>query len=156
MGTEGKVTVPEGTRRRTSDNVLRARRLLAGSAAGGHAGALVVVAVFWLLEGPASGISAALAAVVTLAFNMIGLGVQVLVADAPTKTVMIAALASYGLRVSVLGMVLMVVLSNADRFALLDPVAVVVATTVVVFTWLAAEFWTFSRLRIPAFDPPQD
>lgn len=146
----------DASRRRPSDNVMRARRLLAGGAAGGHVGAILVVALFWLVRGPESGVSAALAAVVTLAFNIIGLGVQVLVADAPARTVMIAALASYGARVSALGIVLMFVLANAERFAVLDPVAIVVGTAVVVFSWLAAEFWTYSRLRIPVFDPPED
>ena len=31
-----------------------------------------------------------------------------------------------------------------------------VTAIVVVLGWLAAEIWTFSRLRIPVFDPPQD
>ncbi len=58
---------------------------------------------------------------------------------------MIAALASYGVRVTVLGLLLMLSLSNAERFARLDPVAVVVTTVTVVFGWLGAEICGFSR-----------
>jgi hypothetical protein len=38
----------------------------------------------------------------------------------------------------------------------MDRVAIAVSAIVVVLGWLAAEIWTFSRLRIPVFDPPQD
>ena len=72
-----------------------------------------------------------------------------------THLVMIAALASYGGRVTVLGLLLMLSLSNAERFAQLDPVAVVVTTVTVVFGWLGAELWVFSRLRIPTYDEPE-
>ena len=36
------------------------------------------------------------------------------------------------------------------------PFVVVVATIVVVITWLAGEFRVYSRLRIPVFDPPDE
>lgn len=137
-----------------SPNVRNARRLLAGGAIGGHAAALLLIGVFLVVGGVNSGVSAALAAAVTLAFNVIGMAVQLRVADAPAKLVLFAALASYAVRVSVLGIVLMVVLANADKVAFLDPIAVVVTTIGVVIGWLALEFWTFSRLRIPVFDPP--
>jgi len=142
--------------RPASGNVTRARRLLTGAAIGGHVVGLVCVLAFWLARGPASGISAAVAAAVTLAFSIIGQAVQVLVADAPAKTVMIASLASYGGRVSVLGIVLLLALDNAERVAAMDPVAVVVTTIAVVFGWLTAEFRVYSRLRIPVFDEPEE
>lgn len=142
--------------RAPSANERRARRLLAGGAVGGHLGAVVVTGLFWAFGGRASGLSAAVAAVVTLAFYTIGLAVQVIVADAPPKKVLFAAMASYGLRVTVLGLVLAVVLVNGQTILGFDPVAVVVATITVVVCWLASEFWVYSRLRIPAFDPPEE
>lgn len=141
--------------RPASGNVQRARRLLTGAAIGGHAVGLVCVLAFWLTRGPASGVSAAIAAAVTLAFSMIGQAVQVVVADAPAKTVMVASLASYGGRVSTLGIVLLLALDNAERLVSMDPVAVVVTTIAVVFGWLTTEFWVYSRLRIPVFDEPE-
>lgn len=147
---------PDAGRRPPSATAVRARRLLLGGLVGGHLGALVVTAAFWLAAGPASGLSAAVAAVVTLAFSTIGQAVQVVVADADARLVLVASLGSYVLRVSVLGLLLVVVLQNAPRFTAVDPVAVVVATIVVVITWLAGEFRVYSRLRIPVFDPPDE
>lgn len=144
--------MPEPARRRPSANVRRARTLLVGSAVGGHVAALVAVGAFLVARGPASGAWAALAAVVTLAFNIVGQGVQVVVADAPARTVFLAAMASYVLRVTVLGLLLQLVVINADRFVDLDPVAVVVTTITVVIAWLGTEFWVYSRLRIPVYD----
>lgn len=145
----------EATRRRPSANVRRARTLLLGSALGGHVAALIAVGGFLVARGPVAGAWAALAAVVTLAFNIIGQGVQVAVADAPARTVFVAAMASYVLRVTVLGLLLQVVVINADRFASLDPVALVVTTIAVVIGWLGTEFWVYSRLRIPVYDEPE-
>lgn len=144
----------ERTPRRPSAAVRRARALLVGSAVGGHVAAVVCVVAFLAARGPAAGAWSALAAAVTLAFNAIGQGVQVAVADAPAKTVLVAALASYVLRVTVLGLLLQVVVMNAERFVALDPVAVVVSTIAVVVAWLGTEFWVYSRLRIPVYDEP--
>lgn len=143
---------PDAVRRGPSASAVRARRLLVGGLVGGHVGALVVSLAFWLGAGPEAGVSAAVAAVVTLAFSTVGQAVQVIVADADPRIVMVAALGSYVLRVSVLGLLLVVVLQNAGRFAAVDPVAVVAGTIVVVMTWLAGEFRVYSRLRIPVFD----
>lgn len=143
-------------RARPSRDAARARRLLAVAAVGGHTGAAVCVVAFWAVRGPLSALSAAVAAVVTLAFNVIGQAVQVLVADAKPESILIASLGSYALRVGVLGVLLAAVLAGADRFDWLDPVAVVWGTIAVVVCWLTAEFWAYSRLRIPVFDSPSD
>lgn len=147
--------MPEATGRRPSASVLRARRLLVGSAIGGHVAALTCVGVFLVTRGAAGGAWSAIAAVVTLAFNIVGQGVQVIVADAPPRTVLLAAMASYVLRVTVLGLLLQLTVMNADRFIALDPVALVVTTIAVVIAWLGTEFWVYSRLRIPVYDEPE-
>lgn len=139
-------------RRPASPNVRRAQRLLIGGAVGGHVGALVATAVFFATRGPASGLSCLIAAVVTLVFYMIGQAVQVMVADAPPTKVLTASLISYGVRVSALAGLLAVAMTQSHRLAGMDPVAVVVGTLAVVTTWLGAEIWTFSRLRIPVYD----
>lgn len=143
-----------GERRRPSANVQRARTLLVGSAIGGHVAALVCVVAFLVARGPAAAAWSALAAVVVLAFNIVGQGVQVAVADAPAKTVFVAAMASYLLRVTLLGLLLQVVMANADRFLAFDAPALVVTTIAVVVVWLGTEFWVYSRLRIPVYDDP--
>ena len=87
---------------------------------------------------------------------MVGHAVQVMVSDADPKVALVAALVSYVARVTVMGMVLAVVLFNADKFEWLQPVAVVWGVFVVLFGWLATELWVFSRLRIPVYDPPDE
>lgn len=135
-----------------SPTALRARRLLAGGAAGGHAALLVCVVVFGITGGVPGAVSAALAGVLTIAFFTIGQAVQVLVADADPRRVLLAALLSYAGRIGALGVLLVVALANRERLSGMDPTAVAVSTIAVVVGWLAAEIWVFSRLRIPVFD----
>lgn len=140
------------TRRKPSMRVRMATRLLVAGAIGGHTAAALVIAIVAIARGTNGLVSALLAAVVALAFNIIGHAVQVMVADADPKKVLVASLASYTLRVTVLGVVLMLVLSNAEKFTFLDAPSVVWTTVAVVFGWLGAEFWAYNRLRIPVFD----
>lgn len=144
----------ERPRREVSDTAVRAQRLLVGGLVGGHVAALVAVGLFWARGGVAAGASAAVAAAATLAFYTIGLAVQVAVADAPAKRVLVVTLASYGFRVGVLGLVLGATLAAGERVPWLDPTAVVVTTVAVVVGWLTLEVWTYTRLRIPVYDPP--
>lgn len=144
------------TRREVSASERRARQLLAGGAFGGHVAALIMVPLFFITRGPAAGLSALIAALGTLAFMGLGQWIQVRMADAPPARMMLAWLLSYGLRVGVPGVVLMVALANPERLAGMDRLAVAVTTMGVVLAWLIAEIWVFSRLRIPVFDPPAD
>jgi hypothetical protein len=131
---------------------MRARRLLAGGAVGGHAALVSCVAAFAIAGGVPGAVSAALAGILTVAFFTIGQAVQVLVADADPRTVLFASLVSYIARVGGLGALLALALANADRFKAMNTTAVAVTTIAVVLGWLAAEIWVFSRLRLPVFD----
>ncbi|RXW33303.1 hypothetical protein [Propioniciclava flava] len=141
-------------RKAPSAQVVRAQRLLVGGLIGGHAAALTAVGLMWALRGANAGATSAIAAAVTLAFYTVALGAQVMVADAAPKVVLFAWLASYLARVTVLGLALAVTLTQADRFAWLDPVALVVTTIAVVLGWIGFELHAYSKLRIPVFDPP--
>ncbi len=142
---------PSG-RRPLSPHTKRARQLLVGAAIGGHLAALTCVGAFLVAGGVASGVSAAVAGVVTLAFFTIGQAVQVMVADEPPRKVLFAAMASYAIRVSLLGLLLQLAMVNASRFEAMDAVAVVVTTIATVIVWLGTEFWVYTRLRIPVYD----
>lgn len=139
-----------------SASAQRARRLLVAGAVGGHGILLLAVVTFGLTLGGAGAASAAVAGIVTIAFFTIGQAVQVLVADATPRTVLLAALTSYTVRVTVLGLLLMLALDNADRIALMNPMVVVVTTIGVVIGWLGAEFWVYSRMRILIYDEPEN
>ncbi|MBP8918315.1 MAG: hypothetical protein KBG85_01265 [Micropruina sp.] len=148
--------MPRPDRPTPSDNVLRARRLLAGGALGGHAAALIVIGVLVFVRGPQVLLSAALTALAVLAFFGLGQLVQVWVADADPQFVLLASLGSYAFRVGLPAIALIVVARDPERLAGMDRVAVAVTAIVVVLGWLAAEIWTFARLRIPVFDPPSN
>lgn len=137
-----------------SPDTQRAQKLLVGGAIGGHIGALAVTVAFFAWRGTASGVSCLIACAITLAFYIVGQAVQVMVADAPPSKVLAASLVSYVVRVSALGGLLAIAMTQQRRLTQMDPTAVVVGTLVVVASWLAAEIVTFSRLRIPAYDPP--
>lgn len=137
-----------------SPDTVRAQKLLLGGAIGGHVGALIATVAFFVLRGTASGVSCLIACAITLAFYIVGLAVQVMVADAPPSKVLTASLVSYVVRVSALGGLLAIAMTQQHRLTLMDPTAVVVGTLAVVASWLAAEIATFSRLRFPTYDPP--
>ena len=61
-----------------------------------------------------------------------------------------------GAMAGVVAIALIALSSDPARLAGMDRVAVAVTAIVVVLGWLAAEIWTFTRLRIPVFDPPPD
>lgn len=115
-----------------------------------------MVAVFFIARGPGSALSAALAALAVLAFFGLGQAVMVWVADADPQVVLLAGLGSYVFRVGLPALALILLARDPSRLAAMDRVAIAVSAIVVVLGWLAAEIWTFSRLRIPVFDPPQD
>jgi hypothetical protein len=137
-----------------SPDTVRAQKLLLGGAIGGHAGALIVTVAFFVLRGTASGVSCLIACAITLAFYIVGQAVQVMMADAAPAKVLTASLASYAVRVSALGGLLAIAMTQQHRLSGMDPLAVVVGTVAVVASWLAAEIATFSRLRFPVYDPP--
>jgi len=148
--------VPQADRRPASANVRRARQLLAGGATGGHAAALIVIGVLYFVRGPSAALSSTLAALAVLAFFGLGQLVQIWVADAAPQVVLTAALGSYVFRVALPAIALIALSGDPSRLAAMDRVAVAVTAIVVVLGWLTGEIWTFTRLRIPVFDPPEN
>ena len=143
-----------------SIHVLRARRLLLGGFVGGGAAALLSLAVAGLVHGTGGVLSAAVAAAVVLFFYGLGQYVMVRSADAGARRLMAVSLVSYTTRVGILGLVLWVFDTYADRWPAMIPVVLFLTTVAVVVGWLAVEIWTFARLRIGAYDteyvPPSD
>ncbi|MFT4217373.1 MAG: hypothetical protein QM619_09360 [Micropruina sp.] len=142
--------------RKLSANAARARTLLRAGALGGTVLAVVTVAAALIWRGPASGLSALIAAVTTLAFMGLGQLIQVGTADAPPQQMMVAWLISYAARVGVPGIGLVVASARPELLAAMDRIAVAGATVAVVVGWLAAEIRAFTRLRIPVFDQTDD
>lgn len=130
----------------------RARRLLVAGLAGGHVAFVLCVIGFWLGGGQGAAGTAGVVAVIVIAFFTIGHAVQLWVADAAPKVVLFAALASYTIRVTLLGFILWLVVAERVEFPWIDDPAAVITTVVVAHGWLLAEFWAYRQLRIPAFD----
>ncbi len=149
----GRATMPE---RPLSPNRLRATRLLSAGAAGGHAAALVVVPLMLLIRGPSGGLSALVAGLGVLAFMGLGQAVQVWLADSDPTWVLVGSLGSYAFRVGLPLTALVMLGTSPERLTGVDRTAVAVTAITIVLAWLGAEMWAFSRLRIPAFDQPQE
>ncbi|WP_347346957.1 hypothetical protein [Nigerium sp.] len=141
-------------RRRPSEAAGYVRRLLAGAAVGGHLAAGVAILGAWVWGGRLAALSAALGAVLALAFSIIGHAIQIAFADASPERLMVAALASYAVRVSLLGGALALVLGSPERFAWLQRAPLGAGAILVVLGWLAAEIWVFAHLRVSVFDTP--
>lgn len=127
----------------------RALRLLAGGAVGGGVAWLACFIGFWVGLGPASLPWTAAGGATVVGFFALGQLVQVLTAQAEAIVVMVASLASYAVRAAGLAAILLLV----QPFASGPGSAALVPTMIVVVAgWLAAEIWTFTRLRVPVFD----
>lgn len=138
----------------------RAWRLLRGGAAGLLAAALPTAAVCLALVGPGGAATAAVAAGVVLAFFALGQSLQLAVADASPQLALFVALASYALRVVLLGLLLAWALGRPELGQ--HPAALLAGALAAALGWIAGEAIAFTRLRIPVFDstestpPPRD
>lgn len=139
-----------------SEAARRAQQLLIGGAVGGHIAAVVAVGALFVTGGAHSAVSAAVGAAVALLFYIVGLAVQVGVADSSPERVLFASLLSFGSRAGLLGVLVIAVGSQPALAARLEATPLVIGVIAVVIGWLAAEIRVFSRLRIPVFDPPAD
>jgi hypothetical protein len=138
--------------REPSVHVVRAKKLLLGGLVGGVSAALLSLVLFGVLYGSGGVLSAALASALVLFFYLAGQLVMVAFANAGARTLLAVSMASYTARVVILGLVLLGYQRNRDAWPTLVPMAVFVATVLVVAGWLIVEVVVFSRLRIEAFD----
>lgn len=129
----------------------RARTLLLAGLAGTHVGAALCVTAFGVTRGALSAASAALGAALVVFFFTLGGAVQLAVADARPRLVLVASLGSYLVRVGIL-VLLLAVYDRAWRWRALDGLAVAVTVIVTVICWLGSEIVAYSRLRIPVLD----
>jgi len=127
------------------------RTLLVAGLVGAHVAAITLVGIMLVARGPQAAASSAIAAAVVVAFFTIGHAVVIRFAETTGISVLVAALASYATRVSVLGVALAWYGSNTHLVAL-DPTAVSIGIIVTCVGWLAAEIFRFTRLRIPVYD----
>ena len=152
MTVDSRADAAAGAAPGPSVHVRRARKLLAGGAAGGVTAAVLCVVGFGIAYGRSGVLSAVVAGLLVLLFYAVGQYVMVLFADAGARLLLSVALFSYTTRVLLLGLALLVYQRNADALPALVPMAVFLTTVGVVVGWLVAEVWVFTRLRVTAFD----
>ncbi|MCW5954006.1 MAG: hypothetical protein KIT69_17280 [Propionibacteriaceae bacterium] len=139
----------------------RAWRLLRGGLLGLLVAAVPALLLCWLLAGPAGLAAGGGAAGVVLAFFALGQALQLAVADASPRIALFVALASYALRVVLLGILLSAAL-HAPTPSGLPSGALLGSTLAATLGWITGEVIAFTRLRIPVFDstqsvpPPRD
>lgn len=135
-----------------SEMAYRAQRLLTGGLIGAHIVGIATTVGFWVFGGREPGVTAAVCAVVVVAFFTIGQAVQIRVADRAPKTVLFASLVSYVARVTALGVMLWLLLANQQVMSWVDPIAAILTTVLVAQGWLFGEIFVYRRMRIPAYD----
>lgn len=126
------------------------RRLLLAGLAGGHLALAGVTVAYAIARGGTAAASAAVGAVLTIAFFTIGQGIVMRFAEREGFTLLVAGLASYGVRVAGLGLALAAY--NASGLDLLDPMATSIGIVVTVLVWTTVEILAMSRMRIPVYD----
>lgn len=129
----------------------RAWLLLRGGVLGLLAAGLPAIAISGWVAGAAAAATAAAAVAVVLVFFALGQSLQWAVADAIPQVALFVALASYALRVVLLGIVGSSAL-NSPGTAVLHPGALLGGTLAATVGWIAGEVIAFTRLRIPVFD----
>ncbi|MBI4900242.1 MAG: hypothetical protein HY829_07170 [Actinobacteria bacterium] len=137
----------------TSVNRARATRLFIGGLVGWHASLVPAGVVGAVLGGVTGLLSALVGAALAVAYYAIGQGVQMQYADAPPRTIRAASVASYVVRVSLLGLVLWASLTWPGVMSALDARGLFAGIVSGVLGWLAGLVVAFRRLRVTAFDP---
>jgi hypothetical protein len=137
-----------------SPDRVRATRLFIGGLLGWHGGLALSVAVGFLIGGTVGLFSGLIGAALAVAYYAIGQGVQMLYADAPPKTLRVASIVSYAVRVAVMGALLYASTMWPALMAALDARGLFAGVILGVLGWLTGLVVMFRRLRVPVFDPP--
>ncbi len=136
-----------------SPSRVRAMRLFVGGLVGWHISLVPAGLVGALLDGVTGLLSALIGAALAVAYYAIGQGVQMQYADAPPRTIRAASVASYVVRVGLLGLLLYGSLTWPAVTAALDTRGLFAGIVSGVVGWLVGLVVVFRRLRVPTFDP---
>ena len=137
-----------------SPNRVRATRLFVGGLLGWHGGLALAAVTGILLSGGIGLLSALIGAALAVLYYAIGQGVQIQYADAPPRTIRAASLASYVVRVSLLGGLLYASIVWPSIVAAVDVRGLFAGIVLGVVGWLSGVVIAFRKLRVPAFDEP--
>lgn len=135
-----------------SPNRVRATRLFVGGLLGWHGGLALAAIVGILLSGGIGLVSALIGAALAVLYYAIGQAVQIQYADASPRTIRTASLASYVVRVSLLGTLLYASIVWPAVMAAVDVRGLFAGIVLGVVGWLTGVVIAFRKLRVPAFD----
>lgn len=135
-----------------SPNRVRATRLFAGGLLGWHGGLVLSAVVGILLSGGVGLLSGLIGAALSVAYYAIGQGVQMQYADASPQTLRTVSVASYVVRVSLLGALLWASIVWPSVINALDTRALFAGIVLGVIGWLIGLVLAFRKLRVPTFD----
>ena len=135
-----------------SPNRVRATRLFVGGLVGWHGGLALAAITGVVIGGTIGLLSALIGAALAVAYYAIGQGVQMQYADAPPRTLRAASVASYVVRVSVLGGLLWASIVWPAIMSALDVRGLFAGIVLGVLGWLAGLVVAFRKLRVPTFD----
>ena len=137
-----------------SPNRARATRLFVGGLLGWHGGLALAAIVGILLSGGIGLVSALIGAALAVLYYAIGQAVQIQYADASPRTIRTASLASYVVRVSLLGTLLYASIVWPAVMAAVDTRGLFAGVVLGVVGWLTGLVLMSRTLRVPVFDAP--
>jgi len=137
-----------------SPNRVRATRLFVGGLLGWHGGLALAAIAGILLSGGIGLLSALIGAALAVLYYAIGQAVQIQYADAPPRTIRAASLASYVVRVSLLGGLLYSSIVWPSVVVAVDARGLFAGIVLGVVGWLTGVVVAFRKLRVPVFDEP--
>ena len=139
-----------GTPAPTGAATAYARHLLVAGLVGGHVGLVGSTALFAAVGGLEAAASAAVGSVIALLFFSLGQAVVLRYAERNGSGLLVAGLASYGVRIS--GLALALVAYEGAGVDILDRTATALAIVATVLLWTTAEVIAFARMRMPVYD----
>ncbi len=127
-----------------------ARHLLLAGLLGGHLALIGSVGISAAVGGGVAAASAAVGSVVAILFFSLGQSVVLRYAERDGSGLLVAGLASYGIRIAGLGGAL--ALYTGSGLEMLDRTATAAALVATVLLWTTAEVVAFARMRMPVYD----
>lgn len=135
---------------RTGAATAYARHLLLAGLVGGHVGLVGSTLLFAGIGGLHAAASAAVGSVIALLFFSLGQAVVLRYVERNGSGLLVAALASYGIRIS--GLAGALTIYEGSGLDILDRTATALAIVATVLLWTTAEVVAFARMRMPVYD----
>lgn len=138
--------------RRVTDATRRARQMMVGGLAGGHAVGLTVIGLALALDGAPGAITAALGFAAVVIFYSVGQAIEVVASELADFQGMALVLVSYAVRVIGIAAGLWFILSHPAVAPLVRDGWLLLSVAGTVLAWVTGVVVVAARQRVPVYD----